>query len=231
MTLLPLELGVRRMPHAQDGAGNSKRPRALKAKDWPRLRDRVLARDKHTCRYCGFKAEKFQRVHFTQGLMADPTVDNLSTACIFCEQCFELESVANMDSGLLIWLPDLSQADLHHLCRALYVAKVKEEEPLSGRAQTVLDQLLARRTEAKRRLGTDDPIMLATALAEQVSDHDYKDRAERLDGIRLLPLPRRISFNDDGQYDQFPRILAYWASKSGPFGKYPTEKWQSLIAA
>lgn len=163
--------------------------------------------------------------------MAAPELENLVTACIFCEQCFELESVANMDSGLLIWLPELSQADLHHFARALYVAKVQDEEKRGPQAQTVLDQLLARRVEAKKRLGTDDPIMLATALAEQLSNADYAKRAERLDGIRLLPLPRRISFNTDGQYDQFPRILSYWVSKEGPFGKYPASQWDKLIAA
>lgn len=223
---------MRRVPHAKEDAKTS-RTKTVTAAEWPRLRNRVLQRDKHTCRYCGFRSEKFQRVHFKLGEQAAPTLDNLATACVFCEQCFELESVANMDSGLLIWLPELSQAELHHFARALYVARAQEDKnpELAKRAKTAIDQLIARRVEAKRRLGTDDPIMLATAMAEQLDDAAYKARAERLEGIRLLPLGRRLAVNDDGQYDQFPRILNYWLSAAGPFGQYKDADWDKLLPA
>lgn len=228
MSLLPLTLGVRRVPRAKE-AGENGRRKTLSASEWPRLRSQVLARDDYTCQYCGFRSRKFQHVHFKRGEMADPVAKNLTTACIFCEQCHEIESVQNMLSGLLIWLPEMSQVDLHHLCRALYVARVHEDHPYAARAQTVLDQLLARRQEAKRRLGIDDPMMLAIAMTEYLSDEDYAARTERLDGIRLLPLPRRIAFSQRGEYDQFPDILQYWVSKEGPFGRTKIDAWEKFF--
>ena len=224
---------MRRVPHAKGEAGRGKGKVSVTAAEWPRLRQKVLNRDKYTCRYCGFRAGKFQRVHFKLGQQAAPTLDNLATACVFCEQCFELESVANMDSGLLIWLPELSQAELNHFARALYVARQQEDKDpeLARRAQAAIDQLISRRSEAKRRLGTDEPILLATAMTEQLNDTAYDARTERLDGIRLLPFGRRLVVNDDGQQDQFPRILSYWMSREGPFGQYKTEDWAKLLPA
>lgn len=229
---------MRRISHAKVTAKPSKTgkpagkaaPR-ISAADWPRLRNRVLARDNFTCRYCGFRAEKFQRVHFKSGEQGEATLANLATACIFCEQCFELESVTGMGSGMLIWLPELSQAELHHLVRAIYIARAGDGE-ISSRAQAALDQLMARRTEAKRRLGTDDPLMLASALTEHLDDAAYASRASRLEGIRLLPLPNRMAYanvTQNGEQNQFPRILDYWRSQTGPFGKFPPGKWPALF--
>ncbi len=234
--LLPLILGVRRVPRAKVTAGkpdksNAKPAPRINAADWPRLRNKVLSRDDFTCRYCGFRAEKFQRVHFRSGEQGEPTLANLATACIFCEQCFELESVTGMGSGMLIWLPELSQAELHHFVRAIYIARAEDNE-ISSRAQVALDQLMARRAEAKRRLGTDEVIMLASALAEHLDDEAYANRAERLDGIRLLPLPNRMAYSsltNNGEQNQFPRIIDYWRSQQGPFGKYPLHKWPDLF--
>lgn len=210
-------LGVRRSPQ---GAAASRQARSsLTARDWPALRDQVMKRDKFSCTYCGFTAKKFQRVHFQNGIPAPLAAGNLTTACIFCEQCFELESIAKLHSGILIWLPEISQVDLHHLCRALYVARVQDDHPLSKHAQRVLDQLMGRRNEAKKRIGTDDPVVLATALFEQLDDNAYTARAEKLEGIRLLPLSRRMGMGGTGEKDHFPDIVQYWASAEGPYGK------------
>ena len=232
-----MTLGVRRTPHAKAMADNKAKtkPARLDAAAWPQLRARVLKRDDFSCRYCGFRAEKFQRVHITGGAAAGdvaPTLNNLATACIFCEQCFELESVAGMASGILIWLPELTQIELHHMMRALYIARSGEGD-LAQRAQIAFDGFFARRAEAKRRLGTEDALMLATALIENMDDAAYAARGQRLDGIRLLPLPRRMAYSSAaaGDQDQFPHILEYWRSRSGPFGPLPVEKWDQLFKA
>lgn len=220
-------LGVRR---SSKGAAASRQAAksGVTTAEWPALRDNVLRRDKFACHYCGFTAKKFQRVHFRNG---EPTVlaaENLVTACIFCEQCFELESVTKMHSGTLIWLPEISQTDLHHLCRALYVARLHDDHALSKQAQAVLEQLLARRVEAKKRIGTDDPTVLATALFEQMDDATYAARAEKLEGVRLLPLSRRLSSSGAGEKDHFPDIIKYWTSDEGPFADSTPDKMIAL---
>lgn len=219
-------LGVRRSPKGTAASRGAKT--GVTAADWPALRDSVLKRDKFACVYCGFTAKKFQRVHFKNGEPAALAAENLVTACIFCEQCFELESIAKMHSGTLIWLPEISQAELHHLCRALYVARLHDDHPLSKNAQTVLDQLLARRVEAKKRIGTDDANVLATALFEQMDDATYAARAAKLEGIRLLPLSRRLSGGGSGDKDHFPDIIKYWTSSEGPFGSTTPDQMIAL---
>lgn len=216
----PLVLGIRRS--VTPAAALRKAHNNVTLKDWPQLRDAVLQRDNFTCHYCGFKAQKFQRVHFKNGAPTELHEDNLATACIFCEQCCELESVAKMHSGLLVWLPELDQTALHHFCRGLYVARMADGA-ITKTAQRIMDQILARRTEARKRLGTDEPHTLATAMIEHMNDATYSKRAEKLDGIRLLPLPRRLQ-NGDPANDQFPTIISYWASMQGPYiGGTPAE--------
>ena len=156
-----------------------------------------------------------------------PVEDNLTTTCIFCHQCFFLDDVSKMRSGILLWLPEISQADLHHIARALYVARISQG-PMSDTARQILDTLMTRRADVRERIGTDDPSVLSTVLQDYISRKRYAERDKRLDGVRLFPLDRRIIKEQDLEFNQFPQILAYWRSKEGPFsGKIPNN-WIDL---
>ena len=191
------------------------------------LRQKILERDNHTCQCCGFRSQKYQEVHFINGAQTDTRPENLSTLCFFCHQCFYLDQVAQMRSGVLIWLPEIAQADLHHMARALYVARISQG-PVADSARKTLDVLMARREEIRARLGTDDPYILATVLKDYISDRAYEARDRKLDGIRLFPLDRRIIKEADLEFNQFPQILAYWRSKDGPFGSMVPRQWISI---
>ena len=192
--------------------------------------EKALERDAHTCRCCGFKSLKFQRV--VPGWIVKGANDDYLTLCRFCELCFLLDQTVS-GGGVLIWLPELSQADLNHLLRAIYVARAPtaedEEHPMAGLATRALDALMARRADAKKRLGSDDPFLLATVMIESLDDKEYASRAERLDGIRLLPLDRWLVKGRRGDADQFPRVIKYWISSQGPFAKLPPAAWQPLF--
>lgn len=185
--------------------------------------------DDFICRFCGFRAEKYQRIVYGSWIgHKRPAL----TACIFCEQCFTLETVGVTSSGYLVWLPELSQAELNHLCRAIYLALGQEDVLLAGRAQTALDALMSRRSEAKKRLGSDEPLLLGTALLENLSSAEYEARGQRLEGIRLLPVNRRLVTTPDGaSADQFPAILDYWRSAAGPHRSFPPQDWMKMFSA
>jgi intracellular multiplication protein IcmJ len=158
----------------------------------------VFTRDAFTCRCCGFRSMKYQQVLLLED---DPfDFENMATACIFCHQCFDLESVARMRSGILIWLPELDQASLHHAARDLYLARV--ESRTSERARRILDRLmgraLSRRVEAGQRLGVD------------VKELQRPHTLELQPGMRLLPLDRRVLREFDLEFNQFMQIRAYW---------------------
>lgn len=215
---LPLIPGIARMT----GNSVSSRPSPKlsgKANELtPEIKRAVFERDHHTCQCCGFQSQKYQEVHFLDHNHKNFTMDNMVTTCIFCHQVFNIDQASVMRSAVLIWLPEISQADLHHIMRAIYVARISQG-PMAEAARASLDSLMARRDEAKRRIGTDDPYVLATVMRDFLTNRHYANRDEKLDGVRLLPLDRRLIREADLEFNQFPQILAYWRSKDGPFGK------------
>lgn len=191
------------------------------------IEKKVLSRDDHTCQCCGFQAEKYQMIHNrkSQHKYDDPA--ELITVCNFCYQVLHMEVVGTMRSGVLVWLPEISQAELHNIMRAIYVARISQG-PVADSARKALDILMDRRGEARNRLGTDKPEILAMVLQDYISPAAYKRRAAKLDGMRLLPLDRRIVKEGDMEFNQFPQILAYWRSKAGPFGGLLPRQWGSV---
>lgn len=194
------------------------------------LRSKVMTRDDFSCVYCGFKAERFQEIRplNIDGLARSSKADDWVTACHMCDQCLSLERVGMMGEGILIWLPELSQSELNHLVRSLYVARASEGE-VGESAKRGIEALRGRRDEAKRRLGTDDPMVLATVFADQLTETEYQERMDKLEGIRLLSLDRRLQRTASGEVDRFPDMLTYWRSKTGPYGELPPSNWRTLL--
>lgn len=222
MKLLPITLGIVRSP----GSALSAQKAALQLQE---IRPKILERDDHTCRFCGFKSQKYQEVHFLNNNPEDLRSDNLATACIFCHQCFDLEKASAMNSGVLVWMPEIAQAELNHIARAVYVARISQGS-MADAARSALDALMLRREDAKARLATDDPFFLGTVLRDFLGPKQYAGRVEKLEGIRLLPLDRRNITEGELRFNQFPQILAYWRSKDGPFGATPPSQWKTLYA-
>ncbi len=188
--------------------------------------EKTLRRDDFTCRCCGFQSQKYQRV-----IPADPELEAGSpfiTVCAFCELCFYLDYAGLTGAGTLIWLPEITQADLHHIMRAIYVVR-GADHPLADAASRAYDALIARRMEAKKRLGSDDPLLLATVFQESLTNKEYAARKEKLEGIRLMPLERWLMRGPRGDVNQFPQMLKYWRSPEGPFGRLLPETWGALF--
>lgn len=222
MKLLPITLGIVRQPGNAQIAENIQR-------QMQDIRPRILERDDHTCRFCGFRSEKYQEMHHLNGHPEDLKETNLVTACIYCQQCFDLERASQMNSGVLVWMPEMAQADLNHIARAIYVARISQGT-MADAARSALESIMARREDAKARLSTDDPFFLATVLRDFLGPKHYVGRAEKLDGIRLFPLDRRNVSEGELKFNQFPQILAYWRSKDGPFGGNLPAQWKTLYA-
>lgn len=225
MVSLPVVLGVARPVSAPS---EKKMPDMATAQPLTaEVRKEVFERDDHTCQCCGFQSKKYQEVHFIDHNPRNVTMGNMATTCIFCHQCFNMDLASAMRSAVLIWLPEVSQTDLHHVMRAVYVARISQG-PMAEAARATLDSLMARREEARRRLGTDDPYALATVLKDFLTNRHYAGRQEKLEGIRLMPLDRRLIREADLEFNQFPQILAYWRSKDGPFGERSPTLWLNI---
>jgi intracellular multiplication protein IcmJ len=221
LPLLPITLGVRNAPGAKGAAPAKGRPPVK-----PDLQA-VLERDNHTCRCCGFRSEKYQRVMLSDPLMK--TKDAFITVCPFCEACMTLGHAGTMGGGLLIWAPELTQAELNNIVRAAYVARGTGGK-MADLADRALDAFRMRRTEAKKRIGGDDPLMLATVFQESMTPADYATRAVKLEGVRFFPFDRYyIAARNGEEHDVFPQILDYWRSDDGPYANLPIARWESLF--
>lgn len=218
---IEITLGIARI------AGNAQPLNEARSKLAAELKQKVFERDDYSCRCCGFRSQKYQDVLYLNGRTDDLRPDNMATLCIFCHQCFNLDQVSQMRSGMLIWLPEISQTELHHMMRAIFVARISQG-PVAEAARRALEVLMKRREEARMRLGTDDPFILASVLRDYISNKAYEMRGQKLDGIRLLPLDRRVIKEADLEFNQFPQILAYWRSKDGPFGGASPKIWLTL---
>lgn len=228
MGSIPISLGLSRQSGSskeiKGGAGSTGSTSSVKKTLSKELKQKIFTRDDNTCQCCNFQAKKYQEILFLNGNRHDLSENNLKTVCIFCHQCFNLDNVSIMRSGVLLWLPEIKQADLHHISRAIYVARISQG-PVAEAARKSLDALMKRRDAVRARIGTDDPYILSTVLKDYLTDAHYSNRDDKIEGIRLFPLDRRIIKEADLEFNQFPQILAYWRSKDGPFGGKTPQKW------
>ena len=153
--LLPIELSL-----SVDALQNTKRqgsdgmvsaPSSFDPNADEDTRKKIFERDQHACQYCGFESQKFHLVHARDGNKKNTSDDNLVTSCIFCHQCFHIDKVADMKSGTLIWMPEMAQAQVHHLARSIYVARITQG-PMAEVARSTLEMIMKRREEAIQRL-------------------------------------------------------------------------------
>lgn len=214
------------------GVGTLSNKGRVFTKDPAALPDEQIAaihkRDDHTCQFCNFKSEKYQQIVFLGENPKTAQDGEYVTACTFCHQCFHIDRIPAMQSGTLIWLPELTQAELNNLCRAIYIARITQG-PMADAARDTLDILMARKSQAKERLGTDEPKVLASIFQDFMEAREYQRRNNRIQGFRILPLDRRLVREGDLEFNQFPQMLAYWRSNNGPYGPLPPRSWVELF--
>lgn len=224
MKYYPITLGVRRINWASKGKS------APLVSDIEKATETVLQRDDHTCQCCGFRAKQWQQILHLNGDTRDFSDKNVLTTCIFCHQCFDLELVTQLESGMLIWLPEMSQADLNGLMRAVHISR-RAQGDMNKMAMQVIDLLYARGEEAKRRLGSNSPEALAIVMRDFLANAEYQRAQKNLDGIRLLPLAKRTVPNPDpaggGTTNEFVQILNYWHSQV--YNDLQPQNWAGLF--
>lgn len=177
----------------------------------------AIDRDAYCCRMCGFLSKQFQRALALTGDRRD--IDQMVTVCIFCYQCLRLDLVAAMESGVLIWAPEVSQAELHHIAREIYAARVVGGEAAET-ATECLAAIFARREVSKQQIGTDDPAALSARI-EMAGGQTSPD--DGLSSVRLFPLDRLLVRKGDRKINLFPPILSYWVSSEGPYANVASD--------
>jgi intracellular multiplication protein IcmJ len=213
--LPPLILSARRASWRMDDESLEPTDHALQA-----LRKSVLERDNYTCQYCGYQATRFQELHHRNDNHRDNRLTNVVTICPLCHLSFHIGRAGLMGEGVAIWAPEVTQEEMNHIARAIYV--VDDDGSLPSRGAYAVATLLNRNrlAEAQTRLGSTNLLTIGTALLK-LSEEEYAKRHEALAGIRILPLGRKIV----GGVDVWPDMVSYWRGETGGYGIHPTTKW------
>lgn len=212
MSRLPLILAADRLRWRQD-------PPEVEGE----VANKVFERDGHTCRFCDFHAPGHQEVMRLDSGPASTSLDPFVTACPLCHECQYLGRDTVEQSFAVIWLPDVSQAVLNHLVRAVHIVLHAFGEPAHMGERPVTDTppvrsafnayraLATRMDAALRRIGTTSPRELGAALLS-LPPALAPRRRELAGGVRLLSRGRLFR---DGR-DVYPDLLEAWTAQGGP---------------
>ena len=169
-------------------------------KSFQKRKKQILLRDEDSCRYCGFRSDKFMEVVNVDHNYKNNKPENMVTACVFCAQCFFLDSLTmdNNSGGTIIYLPEITQADLNHFCRILFSA-LDKESAYKSKLQSAYLSLKDRSAPLENCFGpgSSDPQMFGQGMIDAYLDEEQLCHP-LLQNLRLLPA--RNMFNKQIQY-------------------------------
>ncbi|MDQ2994349.1 MAG: type IVB secretion system protein IcmJDotN [Pseudomonadota bacterium] len=182
---MAIELSLNTQPHVWRMFSARKADSAFQ-----KFAEKVHARDEYTCQYCGFQARHFQQVVNRDNDYRNSKLSNLMTACVFCTQCLFIEAVDYNDygGGTLIYLPEMTQAELNGLCHVLFCA-IANATSYRADAQTIYRNLKFRQQIVEQSLGEgmSNPARLGQMLIDAPLEHREQTIDKVLKDLRLLP--------------------------------------------
>lgn len=152
------------------------------------VRTEVLQRDNYTCRFCGFKAAKYQEVHHLDDNHQNNDPQNLVTVCNLCHQVHHLGMCAMRNGGFIAAIPELTQTEVNNIVRAIHVAEHVADEVVRNKLKSLFAIFQYRGCDTLKALyGVDisNPYVLAEALS-MCPDDIYAKRAELFAPLRLV---------------------------------------------
>jgi intracellular multiplication protein IcmJ len=152
--------------------------------------EKVVQRDEHTCQFCGFQAKQHQEIINLDQNYTNNKMNNLVTACVFCSQCFFLESIGKNDigGGTLIYLEDMSQGELNALCHVLFAAIIAGTS-YSANAKNIYRSLRLRSQVVEKHLGDgfSNPALLGQMMIDANVENVDALHQQIAPKIRVLP--------------------------------------------
>ncbi len=155
---------------------------------------KVLERDQYTCHFCGFQAKVFQEIVNLDGNFRNNKISNLVTACVFCTQCFFLESIGlgGFGGGILVYLPELTQAEVNSICHVLFCA-ITNNSAYKNTAQNIYLNFKLRSSMVDNKFGegASEPAHFGHLLIDAA--HVGQEKLLKItEGLRLLPSRARF---------------------------------------
>jgi intracellular multiplication protein IcmJ len=149
------------------------------------IRPRIITRDQRTCQYCQYSGPDLEVVNADFNY-AHNHPDNLVTACSLCAKVHFLDAYEMTYTGpdRMIYLPELTQIELHHVLRVLF-CKSKQSGESSYNAKMLLAQFQDRITWLDEKVGTQlsHPAVFANYLNQSSANAQLLARIRWLPGI------------------------------------------------
>jgi len=165
--------------------------------------EQVYKRDNYTCQYCGFQARQYQEIVNIDANYTNNKLINMITACCFCSQCLFIQSTGldEMGGGQLIYLPEMSQADLNSFCHVLFCA-MGNGTGYQDSAQAIYRSFKFRSQPVENKFGsgTSNPAVFGQLILEYRAKNP-ESKVNLLKDLRLLP-----------SYTKFKVQLETWAA-------------------
>lgn len=166
----------------------------------------VFERDQNKCVYCSFSASSGMCVVNLDHDYTNNKMSNLVTACPFCQQCLFLEAVDHLQSGggTMIYLPEMSQAQLNALCHVFYASIVNGSSHATV-ADNYIQSLKLRSTLVEKHYGKgmSNPHFMGQMLIDTPVNDIAERRKRILSNVRLLPT-----------LDKFEKEITQWAQSA-----------------
>jgi intracellular multiplication protein IcmJ len=151
------------------------------------IRPKVLEAQGYRCQFCGFTAKDTQ-IHHLDDDHANNKCENLVTADPLCHAGPHIGLVGCKNGGVLAAVGGVSQENLNHLLRTIYIVLETGTEEEKARAERLLVHLTDLKSEVAQVLGTYRPIDLADAMLG-MTDEEFENREHLLGGVRLVLKP------------------------------------------
>lgn len=166
---------------------------------------KTMARDNYRCVFCGYSAPMGMQVINLDGNYNNNNLDNMATACSLCSRSVFIGSFQHQESeeskiDKIIYLPEISQVQIHHLLRFLFTMMSDEKSEKKDIAELIYSALRKRSKDLESIFGkrTSD----ARVFAQSVMDanlYNSKNMSEIRKFIRYLPV-----------IDSFKQEITFW---------------------
>lgn len=191
------------------------------------------------CAHCDLafgNSEEFE-LHNVDGDHANLALENLEPVCELCHAIYHVDLLSRKwpdDSGKIIFVPELTQAELNNLLQATFYAAAVQMRPVgeaeasrqsplppSIRPHLVYKALSDRAlqlegTRMSEPVSLSDPFVLARVLAE-MDDDAYARRDVLLAGARWL-----------APWDVFVSKAQAWDRDGAAFSRLDLSTWESI---
>lgn len=155
-----------------------------------RFQQRVLSRDNHTCRYCGFAAKSGFMAINVDGNYRNNKLANMATACPLCAQCHFLDGIGlpMFPGGVLVFTPEISQTEMNSMTHILFQSIFAEDDNAS-QSKNIYRTMRLRSQLVEKQLGEDlsNPSTYARMLIDADPKQAKQFNEKVSQSVRLLP--------------------------------------------